>query len=97
MYRAQSTRFTANLLASTGKGDPEPAFKSAAGLLRELATPFWLAVTLVEQGEWLADMGQGEAAAPFLAEARTIFEGLRAKPWLERVDAALPTAAAATS
>ena len=39
--------------------------------------PFWLAVTLLEQGE-----------AAGLAEAREIFERLEAAPWLERVAAA---------
>ena len=38
--------------------------------------PFWVAVTLLEQGE-----------AGGLAEAREIFERLEAAPWLERVAA----------
>jgi hypothetical protein len=39
--------------------------------------PFWVAVTLLEQGE-----------AAGLAEAREIFERLEATPWLARVTAA---------
>jgi hypothetical protein len=44
---------------------------------RELGMPFWVAVTLLEQGE-----------SAGLEEARVIFEALEATPWLERVAAA---------
>jgi hypothetical protein len=64
----------------------EQGFKSAAGLFRELGMPFWLAVTLLEHGEWLAANGRAADAEPFLAEAREIFERLRARPWIERLD-----------
>jgi hypothetical protein len=47
--------------------------------------PYWLGGTLTEQGEWLAKEGHSDEAAPLLAEAGTIFEGLQAKPWLERL------------
>jgi len=50
--------------------------------------PFWLAVTLTEQGEWLVAQGRAAEAEPLLAEARDTFEQLDAKPWLERVAAA---------
>jgi hypothetical protein len=53
-----------------------------------------LAVTLLEHGEWLAGQGRSEDAASLLTEARVIFERLAARPWVERVDAALPTAVA---
>ena len=55
---------------------------------REVQMPFWLAVTLLEYGEWLAGDRRRDEAEPLLAEAREIFERLRAAPWLERVDAA---------
>jgi hypothetical protein len=41
-------------------------------------------VVLVEHGEWLAGRGRDDDAEPLLAEAREIFERLRATPWLER-------------
>jgi hypothetical protein len=60
-------------------------FKASAGLFREIGVPFWLAVTLLEHGEWLVSDGRAEDAAPLLTEARTIFERLDANPWLERI------------
>ena len=61
-------------------------FKGAAGLFRELATPFYLAVTELEYGEWFVNQGRAEEAEPLLAEAREIFERLEAAPWLERLE-----------
>jgi class 3 adenylate cyclase/tetratricopeptide (TPR) repeat protein len=61
--------------------------RRAAALFREVGMPFWLAVTMLEHGEWLAAEGQGEEAEPLVREAREIFERLRAQPWLERADA----------
>jgi hypothetical protein len=40
---------------------------------------------LLEHGEWLAERGHDDDAEPLLAEARAIFERLKARPWLERV------------
>ena len=53
-------------------------------MFRELELPFYLAVTLLEHGELLADQGQASEAEPLLAEATEIFERLGATPWLER-------------
>jgi class 3 adenylate cyclase/tetratricopeptide (TPR) repeat protein len=86
MYRAQATRFRARLAATTGQADPEGSFKSAAGLFRELGTPFWLAVTLLEHGELLVAHGRAEDAQPLLDEAGEILERLRARPWLRRLE-----------
>jgi class 3 adenylate cyclase/tetratricopeptide (TPR) repeat protein len=83
--QAHSARFRARLAAR--RADPEQAdrlFKRAGGLFRELAFPFYLAVTLLEQGEWLMAHDRGEEAQPLLAEARDTFERLEATPWLER-------------
>jgi class 3 adenylate cyclase/tetratricopeptide (TPR) repeat protein len=63
-------------------GDPE-RLGEAAARFREIGIPFWLAVTLLEHGELTGDESS-------LAEARDIFEGLRATPWLERLTAATP-------
>jgi tetratricopeptide (TPR) repeat protein len=72
---AHAKRFRARL------GGDIAEFEAAAATFREIGLPFWLAVTLLELGELTRD----EAA---LAEARGIFEGLKATPWIERVDAA---------
>jgi hypothetical protein len=61
-------------------------FQEAARRFRELETPFWLAVTLLEHAELSGD----EAS---LGEAREIFERLEATPWLERAAAAQPVTA----
>jgi hypothetical protein len=47
--------------------------------------PFWLAVSLLEHGEWLVSQRRDSDAEPLLAESREIFERLKAKPWLDRV------------
>ena len=54
-------------------------------MLRELGVPFWLAVTFLEHGEWLARDAGAEPAEPLLAEAAEIFQRLGARPWLERL------------
>ncbi len=71
---AQAQRFRARLT-----GDVE-SFKAAAAGFREYGIPFWLAVTLLEHGDLTGDQA-------LLSEAREIFEGLGATPWLERLDA----------
>jgi tetratricopeptide (TPR) repeat protein len=97
--RANGRRFRAllDVRREVGKGADE-RFRAAALEFRDLATPFWLAMTLLEHAEWLAREGRTDDAAPVLAEAREIFERLGARPWLERADrlAAAPEYAAAS-
>ena len=58
----------------------------AAGLdaatrhFREIETPFWVAVSLLEHAELTGDDASRE-------EAQSIFEQLRARPWIERANA----------
>jgi len=86
--RAHSSRFRARLAAHRGDSDEaEQLFEGAAGLFRELSIPFYLAVTLLEQAEWLAAQERADDAEPLLTEAREIFERLEARPWLERAAA----------
>jgi class 3 adenylate cyclase/tetratricopeptide (TPR) repeat protein len=75
---AHASRFRARL----GRADEVAAerFATAASLFRDLEIPFWRAVALLELGELVGD----EEA---LEEAREIFEGLRATPWIERIGA----------
>jgi class 3 adenylate cyclase/tetratricopeptide (TPR) repeat protein len=88
--RAQQARFRSRVAAARGEADGvEAGFKQAGGMFRELELPFWLAVTLLEHGEWLASQARSDAAGPLLSEARDIFERLQATPWLARLEVAL--------
>jgi predicted ATPase/class 3 adenylate cyclase len=88
---AQAQRFRARM-----DGD-EAGFKTAAGMFREYHFPFWLAVAELEHGEWLAGEERAHEAEPPFAEAGDILERLEAKPWLERLDQAIPAATVAAS
>jgi tetratricopeptide (TPR) repeat protein len=83
---AHVSRFRAQFAARRGKTEEaERLFKGACGLFQELAMPFHLAATQLEYADWLTAQGRAEEAHPLLAEAREIFEKLKAKPWLERL------------
>jgi hypothetical protein len=85
--RAQRQRFGARLAGVEGEHEAvEPGYRGAAKLFREIGTPFWLADTLLEHGEWLTGQGRTEEARPLLEEAGGIFERLQARPWLERLE-----------
>jgi tetratricopeptide (TPR) repeat protein len=85
-------RLTARLAAQRGESEAvEPAFRRAASIFVELNTPYYLAVTLLERGEWLTGQGHRDEADPLLAEAHEIFDRLGAKPWLIRLEAARST------
>jgi hypothetical protein len=64
----------------------EHLFRGAIGTFREIAFPLWLGVALVEYAEWLEAKDRGPDVAPVVLEARSIFEGLQAKPWLDRAE-----------
>jgi class 3 adenylate cyclase/tetratricopeptide (TPR) repeat protein len=84
--RAQRLRFRARLAALEGDADADRLFKQAEGLFRELAMPFYLAVTELEHAEWLSDSGNTAEADPLLGEAREVFADLKAAPWLARAE-----------
>ena len=65
------------------EGD-QGGYAAAAAGFRELAIPFWVAVTQLEHAELL---GRGEEAERLLAEASEVFARLGATPWLERATA----------
>ena len=89
MLRAHAARYRARLAAEDGETrKAEKGFGAAAATFREFGMPFLLAVTLLEQGEWLASDGRGAEAQPLLAEARETFQRLDATPWLERTQVA---------
>ena len=73
---AQARRFRARL----AEGDAAvELFEECARRFRTLHAPYWLAITRLEHGELTAD-------SDLLDEAHEIFEGLRAIPWIERLD-----------
>ena len=76
---AQAHRFRARLAGADEVA--EERFETAARRFRDLGVVFWLAVTLLERGELTG-------VHSLLEEALELFEGLRATPWLERVEAA---------
>ncbi len=89
--QAHGARVSARFAASRSDADgADAAFASATQTFRELANPFWLAVTVVEHAEWLLSRRCDADAAPLHAEAREIFEQLKAKPWLERLAGSVP-------
>jgi class 3 adenylate cyclase/tetratricopeptide (TPR) repeat protein len=86
MY-GHALRFRARLAAQREHDDQvEQGYREAAAMFREMATPFWLAQTLLEHSEWLAEHDRQSEGQSLVAEARDIFERLRAKPWLDRTD-----------
>jgi tetratricopeptide (TPR) repeat protein len=90
----QMARFRGKLAAARGGEDTGSFFEGAAEIFRDMHSPFPLGLVLLEHGEWLMSLGRVEEADPLLGEARAIFEGLRATPYLERVAAAGPATAA---
>ncbi len=86
-WRGQSARLHARLAASREDAAAVgPRFEAAAEEFRKAGKPFWVAVTLLEHAEWLAEQSREEESAPLRSEAREIFERLKATPWIERVD-----------
>jgi hypothetical protein len=77
--RAVRARFR----ALAGEADQ---FAEAERLFREAGMRFHLAVVLLEHADAASSAGDGDPE-PLLAEARAIFDELRAAPWLERADA----------
>jgi tetratricopeptide (TPR) repeat protein len=85
MLRAHGLRLRARLAPDEDQIAATERLSAAAGIFRDVGMPFWLAVTLLEQAEWLVARGRAEDAAPMLDEAREIFERLEARPFIIRV------------
>jgi hypothetical protein len=91
---ANAMRFRARLAAGRGEVDSvENLLKGGVGLFREVAAPFHMAVTLLEQGGWLVSQQRAPQAGPLLDEAGGVFERLKAHPWLDRLQRARGTVA----
>jgi hypothetical protein len=88
--KAHRARFRGRLAGRDHQdADLDGEFSTAEGIFRRLETPFYLAVTQLEHAESLLELGRTEEVSALLSEARAAFEGLGAKPWLERVADAL--------
>jgi predicted ATPase/class 3 adenylate cyclase len=88
LLHALALRFRARLAAAEGmRAEADSRFKAAASAFREFGIPFWLAVTLTERAEWLAEDDRADEAQRLLTEAREIFTRLAATPWLQRTEA----------
>jgi tetratricopeptide (TPR) repeat protein len=86
---AQRARFRARLDSIEGREQGiDGNYRSAAAIFREFGFGFYLAVTQLEQAEWLSGKERFDEAAPLLAEAQATFEQLEARPWLERAASA---------
>jgi class 3 adenylate cyclase/tetratricopeptide (TPR) repeat protein len=82
---ANTARLRARLEAGRGNHESvEDRFRTAASLFREFGLVFHLAVTQLEDAEWLISQERADEAEPLLVEARQTFEQLQATPWLER-------------
>jgi tetratricopeptide (TPR) repeat protein len=79
-------RLDAHLSALRGNHDSvEAGFETAVAAFRELSAPFEQGVALCELAEWLEGQGRSDDAATTALEARTLFERLGARPWLDRI------------
>src|SRR5262249_57842374 len=75
--------------------EPDDRFRAAAALSREYGMALVTAGIQVEHAEWLLGEGRRDDAAPLLDEARSVFDGVGARRWLERIDALSPASVAA--
>jgi tetratricopeptide (TPR) repeat protein len=95
MLRSTAARFEGLLAARRGDRKlADERLATAARELEEIEAPFNLAQVLLDHAELLSAAAREDEAAPLLAQARTIFERLGARPWLERADALRPAVAA---
>jgi predicted ATPase len=89
ILHAHIQRFRARLAALEHRdGDVVSNAQAAIDAFQQRQMTFWLAVTRLELGEWMAQSGNSETRDKLLADARSTFVNLGAAPWIERVDAA---------
>jgi class 3 adenylate cyclase/tetratricopeptide (TPR) repeat protein len=84
-FLAQTARFRARIASMSDGAGVEGLFGEATGRFRRVGAAFWLAITLLEHGEWLVAQARVAEAGAVFGEAEEIFSRLRARPWLERV------------
>ena len=84
MQRAERDLARARLTASGGNPAAAAAFAAAVSSLRELSTPYHLAHGLLDHACYLTRLGDTQAAAAAIGEARDIAGNLRCQPLLDQ-------------
>ena len=85
-FRSEIARLRARLAALRGEAAAAQAgFEESVAEMRPIGMRFHLAAVLAQYGMWLESEGPADEAVPLLAEAREIFEDLKATWWLERL------------
>jgi len=84
MQRAERDLTRARLAAGDGDPAAATAFAAAISSLRELSTPYHLAHGLLDYAGYLTRLGDGQAAAAAIGEARDIAGILRCQPLLDQ-------------
>jgi predicted ATPase/class 3 adenylate cyclase len=92
--QAQTLRFKAWLASDEDANEADRLFRRASGLFREIAMPFYLAVTQLEHAELLVGLDRAAEARPLLEESAEISERLGAEPLRKRVARILDSARA---
>jgi hypothetical protein len=92
MLRAERDLVSARLADLDGDQSAEAAFVTAVGSLRGLSTPYHLAHGLLDHAEYLMRQGDAGTATAAIEEARSIAEGLRCQPLLDRAEDLTPAA-----
>ena len=87
LLSAHAARFRARVAADPSEA--EARFAQAKELFRKLEMIFWLAVTQLEQAEWLMKQERAAEAQRLLDEAAELFVRLEATPWIERAQRVL--------
>ncbi|MBA2768817.1 MAG: hypothetical protein H0U35_06750, partial [Sporichthyaceae bacterium] len=82
--RAERLRIRARLLASRDDPSAAAAFDAATKALRDLGSPYHLAVGLLDQSEFLQSTDERAAAAVLGTEAVVIARRLHAEPLIQR-------------
>jgi hypothetical protein len=85
LLRGELERLRGLLHARRGElVEAEAALGRSADNLRAAGNPFALARNLLDEAGVLMELGLETRAAPILHEARGLFSGVRARPWIER-------------
>ena len=84
MQRAERDLVRARLAAHDGDPAAAALFAAATTGLREHSTPYHLAHGLLDHAEYLTRLGDTDAAAPMIGEARAMAQKLRCQPLLDR-------------
>jgi tetratricopeptide (TPR) repeat protein len=84
ILRANRARIWAGLLHRSGDSEAAEAFVAAVVALREIGSPYHLALGLLDQAEFLAGTDEAAVAQALTDEAQVIAEGLGARPLADR-------------